>query len=411
MELYRLWLKRVLFSAQTLFQFSSLFSLFGLILAVASLTVALIAFSLFSSSLESVIIDRQGHTSFLSQEPISQQEFIEALREYEDYIQKQAFFLLFEGLIVKDQSFKGVFFEALEDHKLREPSFLKNRLLEGSRDQLSKNSVLLGTQLAKKLDLSVGSSVSLIVSEDLIFSRKQAQFQVDGLIDFGRYELNSHLVLMPLSSAKSLGFQKISGVKLWFEPHKALSLASLKKALGHASLSSSKWLLSREIGRSLPFAHSMSYWEKDPFFSVISADKKIIFFVLMILILSSGFNVSSSLFIQVFRRTKEISLLKALGIPQASLRNLFLLNALFLGFVGSGAGILLGLLFVFLLIFIQNQWHFLPAQTYQINDMVWDWNFYDLFLIFVVSLLVIIASALWPAKRAYKMSVKKGLSY
>ena len=409
MELYRLWLNRVLFSSQTLFQFSSLFSLLGLILAVASLTVAIIAFSLFSSSLESVIIDRQGHSSFLSQSALSKAEFLEPLEEYKDYIKNQSFFLRFEGLIVKDQAFKGVFFEALEDHQLKEPNFLKNRLLEGDRNRLSNHSVLLGTELAKKLDLSIGSLVSVMVSEDLIFSRRQAQFQVDALIDFGRYELNSHLVLMPLSSAKKLGFEKISGVKLWFKSYKALSGTAFKKGLGYPSLS--KWFLSREISKSLSFPHSMSYWENDPFFSVISADKKIIFFVLMILIISSGFNVSSSLFIQVFRRTKEISLLKALGISKNSLRNLFLLNALFLGVVGSGLGILLGLLFVFFLVFIQNQWGFLPAQTYQIHNMVWGWNFYDLFLIFFVSLLVIIVSALLPARRAYKMSVKKGLSY
>ena len=405
--MYKLWLNRVLFSSKSLFQFSSLF---GLILAVASLTVALIAFSLFSSSLESVIIDRQGHISLLSEDPLLKEELLESLEEYEDHIESQAFFLFFEGLIVKDQSFKAVFFEAIEDHKLKELSFFKRRILEGSMSHLSEHSIILGTELAKKLGLSVGSKVSVIVSEDLIFSRKQAQFQVEGLIDFGRYEFNSHLALMPLSAVKKMGFDKISGVKLWLKKNRALSFRWLKQGLGlDYKKSLSELDLSHEMSKSLPY--SMNYWKNDMFFKVISADKKIIFFVLMVLIVSSSFNVSSSLFIQVFRRTKEISLLKALGIQKHSLRNLFFLNALFLGVIGSGAGIFLGLLFAYLLISVQNQWHFLPAQTYQINEIVWDWNLYDLFLIFSASLFVIILSAILPARRAYKMSVKKALSY
>ena len=55
MAFYWLWLKRVLFSSKTLFQFSALFSLFGLVLAVAVLTVAILTVNGFSSGLEKTL--------------------------------------------------------------------------------------------------------------------------------------------------------------------------------------------------------------------------------------------------------------------------------------------------------------------------------------------------------------------
>ena len=144
---------------------------------------------------------------------------------------------------------------------------------------------------------------------------------------------------------------------------------------------------------------------------MIESDKKIIFLVLLILIVSAGFNVSSSLFIQVFKRTKEISILKAMGVRKGVIRNLFLLNGFILGFFGSVLGIIFGLLIFGLLVFLQNQWSFIPAQSYQISEIAWSWSFFDLLQIFLVSLFVIVLSSVLPARRAYKMNVKRALSY
>ena len=397
MNLYILWFRRILFSPQALFQFSSLFSLFGLVLAVASLTVALLAVNSFSAGLELVLIDRQGHILVQSESPSSKEELWEELSFYENQIENEVFFLSFEALLVKDKLFKGVLFEAIEDEKLKELSFFKKRLLEGDLESGAEHSIIIGSELGKILNLSVGSQVSVISaqSEDPLFSRQQAEFQVAGVIDFGRHDFNSFFALMPLSSAKKMGFDKISGVKLWLKDKEQ------------------SFSLTRELSQNLSSLYSVQSWRSaDPvFFEIIQSDKKIIFFVLIVLVISAGFNISSSLFTQVFRRTKEINILKALGIENARLRNLFLLNGLVLGCAGVFLGILLGLSACYLLVFIQNKWYIIPAQTYQIHEIVWRWNDSDLFLIFSLSLLVIVLSSILPARRACKINIKQALSY
>ena len=394
MAFYILWLKRVLFSARAVFQFSSLFSLFGLVLAVAVLTVAILAVNGFSSGLEKTIIDKQGHLRIQSEYHALKEDLLEITADYEDFFDKRVFFLSFEALVVKGQSFKGVFFEAIEDEKLKSLSFLRNRMIEGHLD-FSSPFVVLGSELAKELDLSVGSEVSVIVSQGLNLSRKQAQFKLAGIIDFGRYEFNSFFALMPLSSSGVLDFNKVSGLSAWLKDKKQAEF------------------LERELAQSLPPHYSIQSWKDSDraFFELIESDKKIIFFVLLILIIAAGFNVSSSLFIQVFKRTKEINILKAMGIKQTTVRNLFVLHGFILGFLGSALGLIVGVLICALLVFLQSQWHFIPAQSYQINEIAWTWSFFDILKIFLVSLFVIVLSSILPARRAYKMNVKRALSY
>jgi len=391
---YTLWLRKLLFSSQTLFQFSSLFSLFGLVLAVASLTVALLAINGFSAGLENILINRQGHNLVQPEFPSRKEEILGELSFYRESIDKELFFFSFEALLVKDSSFKGVFFEAIEDDKIKELSFLKNNLLEGSLER-SEESLFIGSELAKILKLSVGSKLSAVITGETLFSRKRASFQVGALLDFGRHDFNSSFALMSLSSAQKLGFDKLSGIKIWLKD-------------GTQSLP-----LSQKMSETLPPSYSVKSWiSADPaFFEIIQSDKKIIFFVLIILVIAAGFNVSSSLFIQVFKRTKEINLLKALGMESSHLRNLFLLNGLILGFVGSFFGILLGLCVCWSLIRIQNKWSFIPAQSYQISKIAWEWSFSDLALIFFLSLFVIVLSSVLPARRAYHRNIKTALSY
>ena len=393
---YWLWLKRVLFSSKTIFQFSALFSLFGLILAVASLTVAILSVNGFSSGLEKTLVDKQGHLRIQAKNNIFKEELLEDITDYKDFFSNQALFLSFEALILHEGRFKGVFFEAVQDEKLKSFSFLKNRILEGDLES-SEPFVILGSTLAQELNLSVGSEVLVIVSqsEDSYFSRKQSQYKVSALVDFGRHEFNSRFVLMPLSSAQVLGMDKVSGVSLWLKRKDQTDF------------------LNKRLKNTLEDSYFVSSWKDmdKNFFEVIESDKKIIFFVLFILIIAAGFNVSSSLFVQVFRKTKDISILRAMGAKKGTIRNLFLLNGLILGAFGTALGIFVALLLCYMLIFIQNRWRFLPAKVYKINEIVLDWQSMDMLLIFIVSLIVVILSSFLPANRAYKMNVKTGLSY
>ena len=157
--LYRLWLKRILFSTRNLFQFSSLFSLFGLILAVAALSTALLVIDGFSAGLKRAIWDISGHVMILSEEPLPEEVFHKKLAVYKNKINRRRDFLSFEGLILKGKNFKGALFEGLDTDRLKNSRFEK-RLVKGA---LKQNSLIVGKALAKDLNIAIGSRVLVVV--------------------------------------------------------------------------------------------------------------------------------------------------------------------------------------------------------------------------------------------------------
>lgn len=397
MGFYGLWLKRVVFSSKTIFQFSALFSLFGLVLAVASLTVAILVVNGFSSGLEKAIVEKQGHLRIQAKDAVSRETLLNDISPYKKFIAHQALFSSFEGLILQGTNFKGVIFEAVEDEKLKSLSFLKERILEGRLDH-PEPFVIVGSDLAQELQIEAGAKVLVTTSDSTKghFSRRSpSPFKVSGIVDFGRHKLNSFLVVMPLSVAPSLGKERVSGVNVWLKnPAKVL-------------------LVQKRMRKGLRDSYIIQSWKDMDkyFFEVIESDKKIIFLVLLILMVVAGFNVSSSLFVQVFRKTKEISILKALGAKKELIRGLFLINGLIFGLVGSVFGLILGFFFCYILIVLQNTFRFVPAKVYKVNEMVLDWQTTDILFIFIASVSVVILSSLLPAYRAYKMDVKRGLSH
>lgn len=396
MNFYFLWLKRVLFSSKNLFQANALFSLFALILAVAILTIALLFFNGFSLGLQKTLIEKQGHLRIDINTNVSQEYLLNHIKKYQKYFSYSAKFLSFEALILHKKNFKAVVVKAIQDDKLFRISVLKNHILK-KQFHLKNKHIFVGQALAQDLKLGIGSEFILLVSNNkqVYLSKKKETYKLGAIIDFGRYEFNSRLVIMPLSFASYLDFNSISGINIWLKnPKQSLAL---------------KHKMQQDLGSDF----IISYW-KDldrSFFKIIESDKNIIFFILMLLILIAGFNISSSLFVQVFKKTKEISILKVMGAQNSTIRNIFLLNAGVLGLIGISLGLCLGWGICYILIALQNVWHFLPTEIYKINDIVLDWRQADVARIFIMSLILVIVSSFFPARRAYKMTIKHGLSH
>lgn len=391
---YKLWLKRVLCSTRNLFQFSSLFSLFSLILGVASLTTALLVVEGFSTGLKRAIWDISGHVIVLSETPLLKRNFQEKIKSHKNAVKNQIDFLSFEGLILKEGNFKGALFEGVDIKGLKKNTRLKNRLIKGSLFK-KKDFLIVGSTLASELNLQPNSLVSVVVPQSgTRFSRKQKMFTVSAIVDFGRHTLNSRYVLMPLSSAQALKQQtgSISGSRLWLKDSSQSEAITLNLRMNNPLLIVSSW---RDMERD--------------FFKVIEMDKRIIFFVLLILVLAAGFNVSGSLFVTVFRRTKEISILKAMGASKGLIAGLFLMEGLILGAIGAFLGVFLGWGVCQGLLWLQSQWNFIPLDVYQANEIVLNIKGVDIPIIVTVTLTVSFLASLLPAIRAYNRDVTEGL--
>ena len=399
---YRLWLKRIVFSPADVFQVTSLFSIIGLILGVAVLTVALLTVNGFSRSLQKVIVDRNGHLVFLSEEKQPLENFLNKLEIYQSSIRQAVPFLSFTGLASGSGELKGVVFEGLDFSSFTSDLTVQARIIRGQIDLKNSHSfVILGRSLAEDLKVNVGDSIQAVFVESsgqMDLSRKKKSFSVDGIADLGKHDLNSRLVLMPLSTGQQLMGRgdQVSGLRIWLKEDSQTKpiVRTLNYQYGDSGYQAASWM---DMERS--------------FFNNINSDKQIIFFVLLILIIAAGFNVSSALFVQVFKRTREISILKALGAGNSVILRIFLLRGLALGLSGAFLGLVLGLIIFRALLFFQQKWRFLPSEVYQVSEIVLHWKTWDLAIIFFSALFVVLLASILPARRACHIPIKKGLTY
>ena len=399
---YRLWLKRIIFSPTEVFRLTSLFSIFGLILGVAVLTVALLTVNGFYRSLQKVIVDRNGHFVFLSEEKQPLQSFSEKLAPYQSSIRQSVPFLSFAGLVANSQELKGVIFEGLDFKSFSSELPIQKRIVQGEVDLKGSGSfVILGRFLAEDLGAGTGDLVQTVFVEPsgrIGSSRKTKTFPVGGIVDLGKHDLNSRLVLMPLSVSQEFMGRKdqVSGLRIWLQEEGQANY--FVRALNNQY---------RDRGYQ---AVSWKDMEKS-FFNNINSDKRIIFFVLLILIIAAGFNVSSSLFVQVFKRTREISILKAMGAGNGIILKIFLLRGLALGLFGTFLGLVSGLGIFRILLFFQQKWDILPSEIYQVSEIVLHWKTWDLAMIFFSALFVVLLASILPARRACRIPIKEGLTY
>ena len=157
----------------------------------------------------------------MSEEKVSSEILQDKIKLYKNQIKNRIDFLSFEGLILKDGSFKGALFEGVDMDALKKNPFFVKRLIQGSLPE-GENFVIVGKSLAEDLNLQIASPVPVIVpgsGHSSSFSRRQQMFTVGAIADFGRHILNSRYVLMPLTSGQFLKQQKgsLSGTRLWLK--------------------------------------------------------------------------------------------------------------------------------------------------------------------------------------------------
>jgi putative ABC transport system permease protein len=141
------------------------------------------------------------------------------------------------------------------------------------------------------------------------------------------------------------------------------------------------------------------WWQQNGnFFSAMQMEKKALFLVLLMIILVASLNIISSLLMTVMSRRKEIALLRTLGATQKEIKSIFFRLGLIIGAGGVIAGTALGFLIIW---FLKNfDIIHLPADVYGTSRLPVDLTPHDFSMIIIGTLLIVILSSLYPAKKA-----------
>ena len=404
---YFLWLRRFFFSRRRFIKFTPLVSILSLILASASLTLALSVYSGYEFTLRQAIVDIAGDVMITYQpavatsHSIDESQLLNQISSIKAAIVSYLPFVSMKSLAVYEGQLSGVLLEGVPMGKEHvQVSRLQDRLIKGTLDLSDLSSAVVGRGLAKKWQLKLGDCFHLVVPKLDKQDRLRSQSRnlcVVGILDLGFYEFNSRMVLVNIQTIQKLGISGISGVRLLMkDPQKTAALRiDLMQQLGTAY-------------RVDDWKHIISSVHES-YLQAIRREKFLIFFILMVLILAGAFNVSSHLSISVLNQMHEINILKVMGAQRGLIFFLLLLQGFLISLVGTFAGIGLGCVLAKVFVWVQSLWSIIPSDVYKVNKIITDINLWDLCLILLCSQFICLLACVLPAYRALKLSIREGL--
>lgn len=257
-----------------------------------------------------------------------------------------------------------------------------------------RRGAVLGKLLADRMSATVGSKLVLITSVGSEVNAvtgfavpvpRTVQFEVTGVFETGMYEYDDKYVYVDMPAAQDLAGldSAVTGIDV-----KATSRDAAPAVAAGMHL-------------EFPY-HTMDWHEQNSsLFKALSLEKLGMSLILSLIVIVAAFNIVSTLTMVVRDKTREIGILKAMGLPSASVRRIFLVQGLVIGVVGTGIGLVIGL-FVGVAI---GRWHLisLDPSVYFIDHLPVQMQVLDVMLIVVLGVLIATVATLHPAIQASRL--------
>lgn len=399
---FQFWLAgKLLFNKQMLYGGSAPLSFLGLVLGVAALVTSMSVMRGFESSLSRAMIDVTGDIQVVKKGRLIEDAnaLNENLINFDPRILKTARFSYTEAVAASQGKVSGVLLQGLEFDQIDGVLNIQKRLLSGDY-HLSHNEIAIGQGLARKFNLKTDDDIYLAVLlptpfESESFKRQAQVFKVKAIIDFGKNEWNERLVLATLKNLQTLTQigERYTGlfVKINDSQEARTLSADLADHLG-PQYAVMNWY---DVNKNL--------------FEAVKIESVVIFFVVFLIVIVAAFNISSTLYVLIRQRYRDIAVLKALGASVKNIQNLFVLQGVWIATVGSLLGFILGFILSRGFMYLQLVSPVISGSVYKIDRIDVQMSFVDLFIIYITTLVTCLIATYSPARKGSLLTVIEGL--
>lgn len=390
-----------LFNKKMLSEGSFVFAFVGLVLGVSALVASMSVMRGFEFSLKQAMVEVTSDLQVLKKGRLieSWSEFSKQIKNADPAVEKVARFAYTEAVLAAQGKVAGVLVQGLDWQEAQGVINLSSRLRQGQL-QITSEQVLIGQGLAKKFNLKIGDQVYLAVSlsspfEEQAFKRNTQAFKVFGILDFGKHDWNERLILTVLKD-----FQLLTQIGERYTG----AFVKLKNSDLAVSVSQK---MNQELG---PRYVIMNWYDVNKnLFEAVKIESVVIFFVVFLIVVMASFNISSTLYILIRQRYKEIAILKSIGASQKFIQAIFVFQGVLVAFLGSFLGYIGGFILSLGFMWLQSKYTIISGSVYKIDRINAVVSFSDFLIILFATLVACLAATYPPARRGSRMQVVEGL--
>ena len=384
----------------------STFSFIGIMLGVAILIIVMSVMNGFRTDLTNKILGFNPHIIIKPYESSKIENiFINQINDSFEKIEVRKSYTGEAVVMVNDYT-KGILAKGIDIDNKKNLDFLKSILIEGTEEDFKSNELIIGKELAFDLNLKVGDKINLLSSSlvNTPFGNlpKQENYEIKGIFNSGFYEFDKNIIFLELSDSLIFFDKNNDDISLEIYLENPLEADVFKENI-------------QKINTNL-YVYSWIDLNKS-FFSALKVERNVMFIILTLIIVVAAFNIISGLTILIKNKTKEIAILKTMGLTNKSIIKSFFLTGFVIGLSATLAGTILGVLFSHYIesirIFLSYVFNveIFPNDIYFLDRMPSEINPVSIVIIFILALITTVLASLIPAMAISKMDPIKALKY
>ena len=382
----------------------SIFSFIGIALGVAVLIIVMSVMNGFRSELVEKIVGFNAHVVITPYEKKIDENLFKN-KELNNLSKVFAYSNSGEGVLINKDYTKGLLLRGYLPDDFKKLSIVKNDNFFGNK-KLNPSHISIGKELSFNYDIKVGDKI-LIMSptgvETIVGNLpKQKTYIVDSIFDSEIADFDLNVAFINLDDLESFFDLESSkrNLEIYLKNPNNIELAKEKIQMIFQNYYVSTW---SDLNKSL--------------FSALKVERNVMFIILSLIIIVAAFNIISGLTILVKNKTKEIAILKSIGVLNKSISKIFFMVGFLIGSLATLFGIVLGILFS---IYVENIREFLsnvfnislfPEEIYFLSKMPSEINTNSIILIAICSILITAVVSIFPALKASRMNTVKALKY
>ena len=379
----------------------SWFSFIGIAIGVATLIIVMSVMNGFKVELQNRIIGFNGHL-YINKlgENISDYQLDYENFDNINFIDPN---ITFQSLMISGKQNNGVLVKAINPKNLENYRLIYENLNSTKSEPLSCDCIILGDTMATKLGLSIGSNVKLYSTQTISTPfgslPKSKEFEISGTFHSGMSEYDNNFTLISLKNGQQLtGYvDEVSIIEIHLVDPNNIKNTKL------------------QLIKNYPLGeYVIRDWQEvnSTYFEALKVERTVMFIILSLIILIAAFNVVTSLFILVKNKTKEIAILRTIGLSRSGIMRIFILIGSIVGISGTLVGTLCGYIITINLenirSLLNNQFglNLFPPQLYYIDQIPTNIQSTQILYIVFFSIIISILATIYPSYAASRLEIK-----